>query len=120
MLNILFIAIAAEELPREAGERYRYGVSVLFCEAMFPKTELQNCIIHQLRNSSKYVSYKDFKALMANLKAVYAVADKPSALAAPDAFSERWDKKYPEISRSSGKTGLTSAPTSNSLRRSGG
>ena len=41
-------------------------------EAVFPKTEIQNCIIHQLRNSSKYVSYKDIKALMADLKAVYA------------------------------------------------
>ena len=41
-------------------------------EAVFPKTEVQNCIIHQLRNSSKYVSYKDIKALMADLKAVYA------------------------------------------------
>ena len=38
-------------------------------EAVFPKTEIQNCIIHQLRNSSKYVSYKDIKALMADLKA---------------------------------------------------
>ena len=38
--------------------------------ATFPKAEIQNCIIHQLRNSSKYVSYKDLKALMADLKAV--------------------------------------------------
>lgn len=40
--------------------------------ATFLQTETQNCIIHQLRNSSKYVSYKDLKALMADLKAVYA------------------------------------------------
>ena len=40
-------------------------------EAVFPKTDIQNCIIHQLRNSSKYVSYKDIKALMADLKKVY-------------------------------------------------
>ena len=69
-------------------------------EAVFPKTEIQNCIIHQLRNSSKYVSYKDLKALMADLKAIYAAVDEPSALAALDIFSERWDKKYPKISRS--------------------
>ena len=37
-------------------------------EAVFPQTDIQNCIIHQLRNSSKYVSYKDLKALMADLK----------------------------------------------------
>jgi transposase-like protein len=39
-------------------------------EAVYPKTEIQNCIIHQLPNSSKYVSYKDLKVLMADLKAV--------------------------------------------------
>ena len=44
--------------------------------ATFPQTEIQNCIIHQLRNSSKYVSYKDLKALMADLKAVYAAVDE--------------------------------------------
>ena len=69
-------------------------------EAVFPKTEIQNCIVHQLRNSSKYVSYKDLKALMADLKAVYSAVDEPSALTALDTFSERWDQKYPKISQS--------------------
>ena len=69
-------------------------------EAFFPKTEIQNCIIHQLRNSSKYVSYKDLKALMADLKAVYGAVDESAALDALDVFSEYWDKKYPKISQS--------------------
>ena len=69
-------------------------------EAVFPKTEIQNCIIHQLRNSVKYVSYKDIKALMADLKAVYAAVDEAAALDALDTFSERWDKKYSKISQS--------------------
>ena len=69
-------------------------------EAVFPKTEIQNCIIHQLRNSSKYVSYKDLKALMADLKAVYAAVDEQAALDALDTFAEHWDKKYPKISQS--------------------
>ena len=69
-------------------------------EAVFLKTEIQNCIIHQIRNSSKYVSYKDLKALMADLKAVYAAVDEDAALMALDAFSEHWDKKYPTISQS--------------------
>ena len=69
-------------------------------EAVFPKTEIQNCIIHQLRNSSKYVSYKDLKALMADLKAVYAAVDEEAALNALDIFAENWDKKYPKISQS--------------------
>lgn len=69
-------------------------------EAVYPQTEIQNCIIHQLRNASKYVSYKDIKALMADLKAVYAAVDEQSALDALDAFAEIWDKKYPKISKS--------------------
>lgn len=69
-------------------------------DAVYPKTEIQNCIIHQLRNSSKYVSYKDIKALMADLKAVYAAVDEESALDALDSFAETWDKKYPKISKS--------------------
>ena len=68
--------------------------------AVFPKTEIQNCIIHQLRNSSKYVSYKDLKALMADLKAVYAAVDEQAALDALDTFGEHWDRKYPKISQS--------------------
>ena len=68
--------------------------------AVYPKTDIQNCIIHQLRNSSKYVSYKDLKALMADLKAVYAAPDEASALAALEFFSGKWDKKYPKISQS--------------------
>ena len=69
-------------------------------EAVFPKADIQNCIIHQLRNSSKYVSYKDLKAFMADLKKVYAAVDEPSAEEALEAFSARWDKKYPKISAS--------------------
>ncbi len=68
--------------------------------AVFPRTEIQNCIIHQLRNSSKYVSYKDLKALMADLKGVYAAVDEASALDALETFAQRWDKKYPKISQS--------------------
>ena len=68
--------------------------------AVFPQTDVQNCIIHQLRNSSKYVSYKDLKALMADLKAVYAAVDEPSAQSALDAFEEAWGKKHPRIAAS--------------------
>ena len=69
-------------------------------EAIYPKTDIQNCIIHQLRNSSKYVSYKDLKELMADLKEVYAAVDKPSALDALEDFAGKWDRKYPKISKS--------------------
>ena len=69
-------------------------------EAVFPKTEIQNCIIHQIRNSTRYVSYKDLKALMADLKAVYGAVDESAALDALDTFAANWDKKYPKISQS--------------------
>ena len=69
-------------------------------EAVFPKTDIQNCIIHQLRNSSKYVSYKDIKALMADLKMVYTAATEEAALDALDSFAAAWDSKYPKISKS--------------------
>lgn len=69
-------------------------------DAVFPKTEIQNCIIHQIRNSTRYVSYKDLKALVADLKAVYAAVDEPAALEALELFAQRWDKKYPKISAS--------------------
>jgi transposase-like protein len=66
-------------------------------EAVFPKTDIQNCIIHQLRNSSKYVSYKDIKALMADLKKVYTATTEEAALDALDEFAAAWDGKYPKI-----------------------
>jgi transposase-like protein len=69
-------------------------------EAVFPKAEIQNCIIHQIRNSTRYVSYKDLKALMADLKAVYSAVDEPAALEALDTFAGKWDKKYPKIAAS--------------------
>ena len=75
------------------------GFSVAI-EAVFPKTEIQNCIVHQIRNSTRYVSYKDLKALVADLKAVYAAVDENTALDALETFAERWDKKYPKISSS--------------------
>ncbi|MCC5468728.1 IS256 family transposase, partial [Pelosinus baikalensis] len=69
-------------------------------EAGFPKTEIQQCVIHQIRNSTKFVSYKDIKALMADLKAVYAAVDEQTALYQLDAFDEKWSAKYPKIALS--------------------
>ncbi|WP_246517313.1 IS256 family transposase [Clostridium aciditolerans] len=69
-------------------------------EAAFPKTQIQQCIIHQIRNSTKYVSYKDIKVLMADLKLVYAAIDEQTALDHLDAFDEKWSGKYPKIALS--------------------
>lgn len=66
-------------------------------EAVYPKTEIQQCIIHQIRNTTKFVSYKDIKALMADLKKVYAAVDEPTALSELENFDEKWSGKYPKI-----------------------
>jgi len=69
-------------------------------EAVYPQTEIQQCIIHQIRNSTKYVSYKDLKALMKDLKKVYAAVDEQTALLELDNFEEKWKSKYPKIAMS--------------------
>ena len=61
----------------------------------FPKTEVQRCIIHQIRSSCRYVSYKDIKQFTADLKPVYKAPTEETALAALDEFEEKWGKKYP-------------------------
>ena len=66
-------------------------------EAVYPKTEIQQCVIHQIRNTTRFVSYKDIKALMANLKKVYAAIDEQTALAELENFDEKWGNKYPKI-----------------------
>jgi len=55
-------------------------------EAVFPQTEIQQCIIHQIRNTTRFVSYKDIKKLMADLKRVYAAVDEQTALYELDGF----------------------------------
>lgn len=64
-------------------------------EAAYPKAEIQKCIIHQIRSSTKYVSYKDIKELMRDLKIVYKAPTEESALLNMDRFEEKWGKKYP-------------------------
>ena len=66
-------------------------------EAVYPKTEIQQCVIHQIRNTTRFVSYKDIKALMADLKKVYAAIDEQTALAELENFDEKWGSKYPKI-----------------------
>lgn len=69
-------------------------------EAVFPDTEIQQCIIHQIRNTTKFVSYKEHKPLMADLKRVYAAPTEEIALAELDGFDEKWSGKYPKIAKS--------------------
>lgn len=64
-------------------------------EAVYPKAEIQKCIIHQIRSSTKFVSYKHIKELMRDLKAVYKASSEDLALKNLDSFEEKWGDKYP-------------------------
>ena len=67
---------------------------------VYPEAQIQLCIVHMVRNSVKYVPWKDYKALTADLKGVYRAVTEDEALKALDNFSDKWDEKYPQISRS--------------------
>ncbi|KNX90275.1 IS256 family transposase [Yersinia pestis] len=68
--------------------------------SVYPQTHIQLCIIHMVRNSLKYVSWKDYKAVTSGLKVVYQAPTEEAALMALDKFAEAWDDKYPQISKS--------------------
>ena len=68
--------------------------------AVYPKTEIQRCIIHQIRNSTKFVSYKDIKKLMIDLKKVYKAPSEEKALIELENFDKNWGHKYPKIGMS--------------------
>lgn len=67
---------------------------------VYPEAQIQLCIVHMVRNSVKYVPWKDYKALTADLKGIYRAVTEDEALRALDEFSNKWDEKYPQISRS--------------------
>jgi len=69
-------------------------------EALFPKTTVQLCIVHMVRNSLSYVSYKDRKAVAADLRLIYTASTETEAEGHLVAFAEKWDKQYPTISKS--------------------
>jgi putative transposase len=68
--------------------------------AAFPKTDHQLCIVHQIRNSLKFVSYKDRKAVVKDLKPIYTAINEDNALSALEAFSQKWKDQYPYIAKS--------------------
>ncbi len=69
-------------------------------EAVFPETITQLCIVHQIRNSLTYISYKDRKAVVADLKPIYTARTEDEALFALEELAEKWDEKYPIIAKS--------------------
>ena len=68
--------------------------------AVYPQTKVQLCIVHMVRSSTKYVSYKDLKAVCHDLKQIYTALNEEEALEALEDFGKNWNSKYPMIQRS--------------------
>lgn len=75
------------------------GLNEAIC-SVFPGTRNQLCIVHQVRNSCKFVPYKDRKAVCADLKKIYAAVNFDEAEFAKEEFREKWNNKYPNILKS--------------------
>lgn len=69
-------------------------------EAVYPKTQVQLCIVHMIRNSLRYITWKERRTVAADLKTIYTAKTIDEAETALESFSEKWDDKYPSISKS--------------------
>jgi putative transposase len=69
-------------------------------ESIFPRTEVQLCVVHQIRNSTRYVASKDMKAVMASLKKVYTASTKEQAVLELDELEKQWKDRYPAMIKS--------------------
>ena len=67
--------------------------------AVYPDTKIQLCIVHLVRNSLRFVSWKDYKAVTADLKQVYQASTEAQALEALTALSQKWQEKYPLVAK---------------------
>ncbi len=68
-------------------------------ETAFPKAQVQLCIVHMIRNSLKYVSYKNYKEVCADLKDIYRSPTEEEGMRQLENFGEKWDEKYPSVSQ---------------------
>src|SRR6185436_19507899 len=72
--------------------------------SIYPKTEVQSCIVHQIRNTLKYVASKDSKAIMVDVKLIYRATSKELAEDHLDALEKKWGAKYPIVIKDKGST----------------
>lgn len=68
--------------------------------SVYPHTDIQLCIVHVVRNSLRFVSWKDYKAVTSGLKAIYQASTEENALKALDIFHDQWNHQYPKIGQS--------------------
>ena len=69
-------------------------------QAAFKETEYQRCIVHQVRNTLKYVSYKDMKSFATELKSIYLAPNGAQGLDNLERVKKKWDSKYPNAMKS--------------------
>ncbi|MCP4355460.1 MAG: IS256 family transposase [Proteobacteria bacterium] len=69
-------------------------------ESIFPETEVQLCVVHQIRNSMKYVTWKDYKSFMSDLKKVYKASSREIAEVELDTLEDKWSLRYPIVIKS--------------------
>lgn len=79
-------------------------------EAVFPKTQIQLCIVHMIRNSLRFVSWKERKTVVTGLRTIYTAPTEEAGLAALQAFRARWDAKFPSIGRAWEQNWINVAP----------
>lgn len=68
--------------------------------AVFPRTQVQLCVVHMIRNSLTYVAWQDRKAMVGDLRAIYTAANEEAARMALEDFKDKWDHKYPTVGAS--------------------
>lgn len=73
--------------------------------ACYPEAEIQKCIVHQIRNSIRYVSYKDVKKITSDLRPIYTASSEAAASEALNQFEAAWEKNIPWLFALGGKTG---------------
>ena len=78
----------------------RCSIELYAIETVFPKTQVQLCIVHMVRNSVAFVPWQQRKQVCADLKAIYAAATESEVEFNLELFAEKWDKQYPSISKS--------------------
>lgn len=88
-------------------------------EAVYPQAEIQQCVIHQIRNTTQFVSYKDIKALMADLKRVYAAVDEEAALYELETFAGNGMVNTQKLRNRGKQTGRNYPPILSIRRRFG-
>lgn len=95
------------EISQTLSEAYETEVSPTLVSrvtdainTVFPQTAIQLCTVHMVRNLLKFVAWKDYKEITADLKQIYNAETEDKARLALEAFAGRWDKKYPQISKS--------------------